>query len=217
MDILSYKLGKNASGGGGGTSDLDWSAIGFEGTPEGVKIGYNKAKQIKINWSPSTSLRRKFYMDYTITFLPLVDTSNTTEFNEMFYMCYGLTDIALIDTSEGTTFYGMFQDCKGLKHIPELDMSSATNIMYMFYGCRSLESVPVFNWENINSNGNTFYDCSSLTDESLNNIMASCISATSPSLTKKLSTMGISSDQATRCQSLSNYQAFLNAGWTTGY
>lgn len=136
MDILSYKLGKNASGGGGGTGDLDWSAIGFEGTPEGVKIGYNKAKQIQANWSPNTSLYRKFYMDYTITFLPLVDTSNTTNFGEMFNMCYGLTDIAPIDTSKATSCASMFYDCRGLKSVPQLDLSNCTNIGNMFYNCR---------------------------------------------------------------------------------
>lgn len=35
--------------------------------------------------------------------------------------------------------------------------------------------------------------------------------------TKTLKYMGISSTQATTCQSLSNWSAFTAAGWTTGY
>ena len=34
---------------------------------------------------------------------------------------------------------------------------------------------------------------------------------------KTLKYIGLTEEQATICQSLSNYQAFTNAGWTTGY
>lgn len=34
---------------------------------------------------------------------------------------------------------------------------------------------------------------------------------------KTLKALNLTSSQATRCQSLSNYQDFINAGWTTGY
>lgn len=215
MDILSYKLGKNSSGGGGG--DLDWSAIGFTGTPQSIIKGYNYAKQIQNTWTTSSSLNRKFYMNYEIVFFPTVDTSSTTDFNEMFYYCFALTDVAPIDTSSATTCYGMFNGCRGLKSVPQLDLSNCTNIGSMFYNCKSLESVPVFNWSKVKTYSTPFSECDSLSDESLNNIMASCISATSISSGKNLLSLGISKAQATRCQSLSNYQAFLNAGWTTGY
>ena len=62
-----------------------------------------------------------------------------------------------------------------------------------------------------------FQSCTLLTQESLNNILQMCINATSFTGTKTLKYLGLSSTQATTCQSLSNYQAFLNAGWTTGY
>ena len=45
-----------------------------------------------------------------------------------------------------------------------------------------------------------------------------CITMTN--LTKSYKTlkyMGLNSTQATRCKELSNYQTFLDAGWTTGY
>ena len=110
-----------------------------------------------------------------------------------------------------------------MEHIPNLgawDTSKIITMNGMFYNCsklKSLGNISEWNISNVTDMNGMFFNCSNLTDESLNNIMASCISATSPSLTKKLSSMGITQAQATRCQSLSNYQAFLNAGWTTGY
>ena len=44
-----------------------------------------------------------------------------------------------------------------------------------------------------------------------------CAGATSYTGTKTLSTLGLTSAQATICQGLSNYSAFTSAGWTTGY
>ena len=45
-----------------------------------------------------------------------------------------------------------------------------------------------------------------------------CKNATGvPSSKKTLKQTGLTQEQATTCQSLSNYQAFVNAGWTTGY
>ena len=62
-----------------------------------------------------------------------------------------------------------------------------------------------------------FKNCTSLSDGSLNNILTICTNATSYPSTKTLKYIGLSEEQATKCQSLSNYQAFLDAGWTTGY
>lgn len=216
MDILSYKLGKGASGGGGG--GLDWTTIGFTGTPQSLTTGYNRAKQIMNNWVPNSSMYRKYYQDYKLMFFPTVDTSTTTNFNSMFEMCFGLVEVAEIDTSNGEYMASMFASCRALKVAPQLDTSKCSNIGSMFNDCRSLEYVPVYDWSNVSTVSFIFTDCYSLSDESLNNIMASCITATKVSSTnKKLSKLGITSAQATRCQSLSNYNDFISAGWTTGY
>ena len=68
-----------------------------------------------------------------------------------------------------------------------------------------------------NGLNSTFTACSSLTNESLNNILQMCVNAINYPGVKTLKRLGLSSEQATVCQGLSNYQAFLNAGWTTGY
>ena len=44
-----------------------------------------------------------------------------------------------------------------------------------------------------------------------------CTSAVKIKRNKTLKFIGLTEAQATTCQSLSNYQAFLDAGWTTGY
>lgn len=104
-----------------------------------------------------------------------------------------ITKIGDIDTSDVTTMYKMFSGCTNLEDVPELDTSNVTYI------------------------GETFSGCTNLTDDSLNNIMAMCIKATKVNYTTTLRDMGLTSEQATRCQGLSNYQAFLDAHWTTGY
>ena len=62
-----------------------------------------------------------------------------------------------------------------------------------------------------------FKDCPNLSDESLNNILAMCKNATSYTNTKTLAYIGLTSAQATKCTTLSNYSTFTAAGWTTGY
>ena len=62
-----------------------------------------------------------------------------------------------------------------------------------------------------------FDGCTSLSDESLNNILVICKNAVKITSNKTLKYIGLTKKQANICQSLSNYQDFINAGWTTGY
>ena len=103
--------------------------------------------------------------------------------------------------------------------IPELDTTKVQNMRTMCANCPKLVTVPIFNVPNLTTIEDVFYKSPSLSDESLNNILAMCISAVKITSTgmKKLSFVGLNEEQATRCQSLSNYQAFLDAGWITGY
>lgn len=106
-----------------------------------------------------------------------------------------------------------------IKTIPLLDTSSATNMNSMFNGCSNLTEIPLLNTSNVTTMNTMFGGCSNLSENSLNNILQMCINAVSYTgvNTKTLNYIGLSEEQATKCTTLSNYQAFLDAGWTTGY
>ena len=123
------------SGGGG----IDWSEIGYSGTPQSVQDGYDYAKTIYDNWDSSqTNFSSKFSNDTKLIFMPLVNTSNGTSFRKMFQNCAYLTTVPQLNTSNGTNFGSMFYCCQSLTTVPQLDTSSGTNVNTMFYDCLSL-------------------------------------------------------------------------------
>lgn len=191
MDITSYLLGKNSAGGGGG-SDLDWTALGYEERPQAIDDAYNVALKIKNEWNSTSSLKT---YQYEVVICPMVDTSAKTSFRYFAQNCYKLLQIPLLDTSNVTNMANAFNGCYSLTTIPALNTSKVTNVSSMFNNCYCLS------------------------DESLNNILAMCINATSYTGTKTLANIGISSTyySVEKIQALSNYQAFIDAGWTIGY
>lgn len=120
------------------------------------------------------------------------------------------------DVSGIADIRSLFTSFASLKKLPTMNTSSATNLQNWCNGCSSLIDVPVYDFSNVTNNYNVFANCPSLSSESLNNILQMCIGMTKAN-TKTLKYMGISSTQATACQSLSNWSAFVSAGWTTGY
>lgn len=122
-----------------------------------------------------------------------------------------------LNTSTCTNGTYMFQNCYSLIAIPNIDTSNFIGATQMFQNCQSLTSMPVLDLSKVKAMTNIFQGCSSLSNESLNNIMQICINASEYTSEKTLKKLGLTSTQATICQGLSNYQAFLSAGWTTGY
>ena len=149
--------------------------------------------------------------------IPLLDTSNVTGVTYMFAGCSNLTTIPELNTSKITGTYGMFNGCSSLTTIPKLDTSNAAYMDQMFYGCTNLTTIPLLDTSKVTSISDMFGGCSSLSDDSLNIIMQMCINATSYTGTKTLKYIGLTSEQADKCKTLSNYSAFTSAGWTTGY
>ena len=191
-----------------------------------------------LDTSNVTDMSSTFSSCQNLTTIPLLDTSNVTNMNNMFLNCQNLTTVPLLDTSNVTDMYGMFWNCENLTTIPLLDTSNVTNTNSMFYGCTNLATVPQLDTSKVRNmvsmfDGCTnlttvpvlvaynmrymFRNCTNLSDESLNNILKMCTDATSYNSIKTLSNVGLSSEQANRCKTLSNYSAFTAAGWTTGF
>ena len=121
------------------------------------------------------------------------------------------------DCSMSTSGYNMFYNCPNLESVELINTHRIISLYYAFYNCKKLKDFSMDNVSSLDYMPSAFSGCTSLTDESLNNILWVCANATKITSNKTLSYIGLTSDQATRCQSLSNYQAFLDAGWTTGY
>ena len=100
---------------------------------------------------------------YSLTSVPLFDTSNVGNMSNMFYCCYSLTSVPLLDTSNVTSMVNMFRVCYSLTSVPLFNMSNATNTSDMFRDCYSLTSVLLFNMSNVTSMLNMFRNCYSLT------------------------------------------------------
>ena len=114
----------------------------------------------------------------------------------------------------------MFRFCVNLVVAPQINTGNVTDIDFMFGNCTNLVTVPLLDISKVTSIENMFCYCPNLSDESLNNILAMCTNATayrSQGTNMKLSYIGLTSEQATKCTTLSNYSAFTSAGWTTGY
>ena len=125
---------------------------------------------------------------------PVLDTSHITDMRYTWRYCYSLTEISLLDLSSCVYFSSAFEYCDRLVTIRFTD---ATN---------SIEDM-----------GSTFSGCTSLSNDSLNNIMQMCINATNYNRTKTLKYIGLTQAQAQTCQTLSNWNDFVAAGWSTGY
>lgn len=157
--------------------------------------------------------------------IALINTSKVKDMGSMFYSCYALKSVPSFDMSAVTNASSMFTNCAALSEI-NLDFtnlfSKTSNAGGMFEACSSLTTINFGNLDNIDrtSNLGTFSDmftgCNNLDDDTLNRIMK-LLPKLRPTSPGNLKGFGISSAQATRCQSLSNYADFIAAGWTTGY
>ena len=202
----------------------DWSQIGYTTTPQDIIDRFDYSKDIADNWDSSlTSLNSMFYNNKTLRYMPLVDTSNVRSLNST-WESSNVIEIPLLDTSNVSGWVSTFSNCTQLTKIPSLDMSKATyvssnaGIKQTFYYCSNLKDVPVLDVSNATQLDRMFENCSKLSNESLNNIMQMCInSKVAYAGYKTLKAVGLSSAQATTCQSLSNWDAFVAAGWSSGY
>lgn len=174
-----------------------------------------------------SNMSSMFYGDAYIQSLDLSgwNTSNVTTMSSMFQACSSLSNLNIsnFNTSEVTNMSGMFRG----SHINTLslgenfDTSKVTTTAVMFGNCNVLSTInfsSAFILSVCTSMQNMFQNCYALNNNTLNAILHVCTTATSLAADNKtLKYIGLSSTQATTCQSLSNWQEFVDAGWTTGY
>ena len=179
-------------------TNIGFGEIGYDFVPSNIQNAINYSKTIMQNWDNPNTLLSKFSRDKSLVYMPMVDTSNAENFSRCFEYCSNLITVPLLDVSNCTGSKYTFQSCIILRDVPQFDLSNITTMLDMFKNCISL------------------------TDESLNNIMASLINATAFMREQEqtywtLAYIGLSSSQATTCQSLSNWTELSNLGWSTGY
>ena len=176
-------------------------------------------KQIPmIDISNFTNMQNAFTDCINLTTIPLLNTSNVTNMADAFNNCQGLEEVPLLDTGNVTRMDGMFRATKNLTTIPQFNTINVTNMSFMFAYSSGLVTVPVLNTSKVTNMSYMFESCPNLSDDSLNNILQMCAnSAITTTSDKTLKDLRLSEEQATKCTTLSNYQTFLDAGWTTGY
>lgn len=192
------------------TPNLTNAASMFFGCSKLVSIPYFDTSKV-------TNMDLTFADCVSLTEIPKLDTSNVTVFSSTFTNCSSLKKIPQLNTSKGKDMNSMFYGCSSLVEIPILDISKVGTLTGAFQGCLSLENVPQLDTSSVTAFSNTFTGCAKLSDESLNNILMMCANAVKMTSKKTLKAIGLTSVQATKCTTLSNYEAFINAGWTTGY
>lgn len=150
------------------------------------------------------------------------DTSLYTDMRDMFNSCRAVSTIPALNTDNVTLMSSMFSGCLLLTSFSLSDTSKVTDMSSMFYNCESLVNLPLLNTSSVEKMQTMFGgkfggNCLLLSNESLNNILAMCINATKYNSTKTLKDIGLTSAQATTCQTLSNWDAFVAAGWSSGF
>ncbi len=158
-------------------------------------------------------------LKYFVKKTPSLQTSKLTSFSYFFSGYNNLTSVSPIDTSSATNFSYMFENCTSLATAPELNTSKGTNFSYMYTYCSALQNVPVYDWSKVTGSYNLvgmFQNCNSLTDQSVDNVLQSCISAVNFPGNKKFTMLGfnINSYPISRMETLPHYQDFIDAGWT---
>lgn len=131
----------------------------------------------------------------------------------MFYKCANLETAQVENMYNVTDASIMFRDCGKLKEVSLNNTSSMTDMSLMFYDSRELVTVNAMDTSNVTDMRATFGGCPNLSDESLNNILLMCANS---AMTENKTTgwIGLWNTHTDRFPSLSNYQAFLDAGWT---
>lgn len=191
----------------------------------GYKYRFVNSIPIKYDGTPVldtsnvTNMTNFLNQNRIIKYIPKLNTSNVTNMSQAFNINPELLYVAdNMDMSSCTNLGSTLSNCVQLKTAPIfLNTNKVTSFDSMFREDTELVNLPIYNTNACTSMRFMVSNCPKLSNESLNNIMQMCINAVSYTATKTLKDIGLSEEQATTCTTLSNYTAFIEAGWITGY
>ena len=126
-------------------------------------VNFNVLKYFRLQKNNITNMTNIFNSCYSLTTIPLLNTSSVTSMNDMFNSCYSLTTIPLLNTSSVTNMTNIFNGCRSLTTIPLLNTSLVTSMNGMFYSCYSLTTIPLLDTSLVTSMNDMFNSCYSLT------------------------------------------------------
>lgn len=160
----------------------------------------------------------------SLTSVTLNNSNKIMIVGSMFEGCSNLESISM-PNGTGTcanAAASVFKGCSKLETAPYLNLSGVYSISSMFQDCSELKNIPAYTITSTTMLSNAFKGVTKLTNESLNNVLATCISASSYGATKTLYYLFGNVDMSqyypsSTIQGLSNYQTFINAGWTIGW
>lgn len=149
-----------------------------------------------------------------------LDTSSVTTIAEAFRACSSLEYIRELDLTSCTSCYRAFQNCTSLESAPYLNnIMTGGDFSQMFWNCSSLKDIPPYSLGSPSNLTNMFQGSgSNLTENSRNNILM-MLAACTYTRTKTLAHLGFTSSMysAASWEALSQYNAFVSAGWSIGY
>ena len=170
------------------------------------------------------------YVSYQVTKVNILNKIVPTSCEYWFKDFYNLTEIVNIqnlDTSLVTNMEYMFATCERLiADVSSFNTGNVTNMQGMFAngmnddfsGAGKVTGFENFDMSNVTNMQGMFYDAQLNDAQKLVPVLTMCINATKISNENKtLNYLSLGSYRAGICQTLSNYENFLNAGWTIGY
>ena len=112
-------------------------------------------------------MERTFHGCWSLTSLPLLDTSSVTVMLGTFNTCVSLTSLPLFNTSNVTDMSYAFGNCTALKTIPLFDTSKVFQIQWAFASCTNVESGAFALYKQVSAHNTihnaTFRNCGSNT------------------------------------------------------
>ena len=149
-----------------------------------------------------------------LTTISNLNLYNTVNAQWLFADCINLSNIDNIVFNRVNWLFRAFANCTNLVNAPNMKLNSCYRIESLFENCINLTNIPMYNTLKVYRCQNFVNNCPNLSNDSLNNVLQMC---SNMNCMYNLKYIGLTQNQVNICMNLSNYQNFINAGWTTGY